>query len=125
MDPSTSGVETKSSEFLLFDSQKALQAFGSETILKQAMAEFFGHSEVMLAELSTVIASADRVKIREKIHWFRGGTAYLFSPLVLAKCQELKQLASQEPLPGLEAAVQKLSQALAQLHKHIDQLYPA
>lgn len=103
----------------LFDRPRALETFATETILSDALSDFFGRAQVVLTELVSASADGHESAVREKVHWFRGGAVYLFSPRVLAACEELSRLSGQQPMPPLKPAIDDLQRALGQLEEWV------
>lgn len=103
----------------LFDRPKALETFATESILGAALGDFFSRAQVVLNELVSASQDGRDSVVREKAHWFRGGAVYLFSPRVLAACEELSRLSGQEPIPPLQPALDDLRRALGQLEEWV------
>ena len=103
----------------LFDRPKALETFATEATLSAALGDFFGRAQVVLNELVSASADGRESDVREKVHWFRGGAVYLFSPRVLAACEELSRLSGQRPMPPLKLALDDLRRALGQLEEWV------
>ena len=103
----------------LFDRPKALETFATEAILGAALGDFFRRAQVVLNELVSASQDGRDSVVREKVHWFRGGAVYLFSPRVLAACEELSRLSGQQPMPPLQPALDDLRRTLGQLEEWV------
>lgn len=99
----------------LFDRPRALQCFGSEAILRQVIGEFLAQSRGMAQRLREAVESQDLRQIRQAIHWYRGGMAYLYSPRAELACRCLEQSNPEH----MSECLEELEQVLEQLRHHL------
>lgn len=98
-----------------YDREKAIAAFGSEEVLREASSVYLEEFETMLARVESAVTAKDFSELKESSHWIKGGMVYLHAGPAAAAAKALEDSAKAKETQQLEGQLAELKRQMERL----------
>ena len=100
----------------IYEMPKALQAFGSEMVVREALNTYLKEINEMLARVEAALNAEDRQALAKAAHWLRGGLSFLHAPRLKLACMKF------DSRVGAQDSIAAIRQELDNLRLESDRL---